>query len=87
MIKLWSWLYKLSRREIEKSHLNRNYCDVKCPNCKEWFSISGVLHQHEHVSCPEFGYHLRCGQCNHESYWNAVSAPILLLCDSEGHQI
>ena len=84
MIKLWKWLYTLSRKKVKQEHLNKYHCDIKCPNCNEWFSISGVNHKHEHISEPDFGFHVRCGQCGHDSYWNAVAAPVLLRCDERG---
>ena len=80
----WKWLYKLSKRKVKEAHLKTVGSDIKCPNCKQWFSVSGVEHKHSHMSEPEFGFHIKCGACGHESYWNAVAAPVLLRCDENG---
>lgn len=84
----FEWMYKklhqFSANKVKELHLKKYGADIKCPNCNQWFSISGIGNKHEHVSKPEFGYHVKCGACNHESYWNAVAAPVLLLCDEKG---
>ena len=81
---LWKWLYNLSSRKIQDNHLKKTGSDIKCPNCNDWFSVSGINHEHTHISKPEWGYHLKCGKCNHDSYWNADIAPMLLHCDCDG---
>lgn len=83
-MKFWIWLYKYSKKIVKEKSMNKYRSDIKCPNCKEWFSISGVEHEHKHISEPEFGFHVKCGKCGHESYWNAVAAPVLLRCDEKG---
>lgn len=84
MDKLWRWLFKYSRKRIKRSHIEKHHNDIKCPNCKEWFSISGIEYKHSTISQPDFGFHVKCGKCEHESYWNAVAAPVMLLCDKNG---
>jgi hypothetical protein len=82
--KLIHWLFKKSRRLVRDNQLERTRCDIKCPNCREWFSVSAVDYKHEHVSQPEWGFHVKCGQCSYESYWNSVAAPVLLRCNDKG---
>lgn len=84
---IYEKIFKWSRKKVREEKLNKYGTDIKCPNCKEWFSVSGVDHKHEHVSEPEFGFHVKCGQCEHESYWNAVAAPVLLNCDEKGNPL
>lgn len=83
-MKFWKWLHKISKQKVKEQHLNKYHNDIKCPNCKEWFSISGVENKHECLSKPDFGFHVKCGKCSHQSYWNAVAAPVLLRCDEKG---
>jgi len=83
--KLYTLLYRWSRQKVRTHSLKKHGCDIKCPNCNEWFSVSGIDWKHEHVSEPDWGFHVRCGKCGHESYWNAVAAPILMLCDESGN--
>lgn len=73
------------KKSIRNRHLNKGHVDIKCPNCNEWFSISGVEKNHIVVNMPEFGSHVKCGKCGEESFWNAVAAPIPLRCDSKGN--
>lgn len=83
-MKFWKWLYRLSRRKIMECHLEKHHNDIKCPNCRQWFSISGVDDKHEHVAEPEWGFSVKCGGCGHISHWNAVAAPVLLLSNEAG---
>lgn len=84
MIKLWKWLYKLSKRKVREGHLSKYHADIKCPNCKEWFSITGIDHEHK-VDLKEFGSACTCGNCGHLSYWNQVAFPFPALCDKDGN--
>lgn len=87
MIRLWKWLFELSRKKYKKAHLDKYHNDIKCPYCKEWFSISGIDHKHSTVSKPEWGFHVKCGKCEHESYWNAVAFPFLALANYRGDPV
>jgi hypothetical protein len=84
MIRVWKWLHQFSEKKYKEAHLNKYHSDIKCPNCEEWFSISGIKHNHEAVSKPDWGFHVKCGLCKHESYWNAVAAPVLLIAKPNG---
>jgi len=82
--KFYKWLFKWSRRKVRSSYLSKYGADIKCPNCNKWFSVSGLDYKHVHLSEPEWGFHVKCGKCGGESYWNAVAAPVLLACDEKG---
>lgn len=84
MIKLWKWLYKLSKRNVRNEHLDKYHVDIKCPNCKEWFSITGIDHEHK-ADLKEFGSAYTCGKCEHLSYWNQEVFPFPALCDKDGN--
>jgi hypothetical protein len=81
-------LYKWSRRKFRDAHLDRYKNDIKCPFCKEWFSISGIDYKHEYIKPePEWGTHVRCGQCGRDSYWNLVAFPFPVRAESNGDPI
>ena len=83
--KIWYWLYKICLQEIKKCHMKIWNTDIKCPNCNEWFSVSGVMHKHEHVRKPNSDLsEVVCGQCGHHSFWSAHLAPCLVLVDENG---
>lgn len=83
MSKFWQWALRLSKKKIMEQHLKEVGNDIKCPNCNEWFSVSGVDHKHTSHN-EEFGVSTECGKCNHWSYWNLDAAPVPLLCNSQG---
>lgn len=88
MYKFWKWLFKLSRDRFKEAHLDRHKNDIKCPNCNEWFSISGVDYKHEHLDpindeCST----VKCGKCKHISNWNLCVAPCPILADERGYPI
>lgn len=75
------WIYKKSKQAYQ----NTRNLDMRCPNCREWFSISGMEYQHEYITPePEFGSTVKCGKCKHVSHWNLVAAPVPLVCDENG---
>lgn len=75
------WIFKKSR----EAYKNTCKLDMRCPNCREWFSITGMDHAPEyHCPEPEFGSMVTCGKCTHTSYWNLAAAPVPLLCDENG---
>lgn len=80
---LWERVYKYSKDKVKEAHLIKNGCDIKCPNCNEWFSVSGIEYKHTQESVW-FGSSCICGQCNHKSYWNMIAAPVPLLCNESG---
>ena len=83
--KFYSKLYKWSKKKYREKHLDIHYNDIKCPNCKEWFSISGIENKHSYLHPqPDFGSHVKCGQCGHDSYWNLVAFPFPVSCDENG---
>ena len=77
--KLSRYIDKLYRKEHLKVHKN----DIKCTNCNEWYSISGINHKH-HIEDTEFGVKTSCGQCGNTSYWNLEIAPVAILCNDSG---
>lgn len=86
--RFWKYCYKLSKRKLKEAHTKQFLSDIKCPNCNRWFSESSFDgHKHEHVAEPSWGFHVRCGQCDHESFWNAEIAPILIRCDKTGNPL
>lgn len=87
MYDLWKWLFNFSRKKFKEEHLKTYHNDIRCPNCREWFSISGIDHKHEYVSEPEWGVEVMCGKCKHLSYWNLVAFPIPVLSNENGSPI
>ena len=86
--KLYKKLFLWSRKKFREIHMELYKNDIKCPFCNEWFSISGIEHKHEYADPqPEFGVHVRCGQCKRNSYWNLVIAPVALRCEPDGTPI
>ena len=83
-MEFWTWLFKLSRRKVREAHMKKHHNDIKCPNCNHWFSVSGVDANHAEIAKPKWGFSVMCGACKHVSHWNAVAAPVLLLCDESG---
>ena len=73
-------IYLWSQKKIKESHLNRAGNDIKCPNCNEWFSVSGVKYKHKYESDDGLGY-CTCGQCSHTSIWSYNLAPFAVLVD------
>ena len=81
-------LYKWTRGELKQAHLHVHYNDMMCPNCKEWFSLSGALHNHERIGvdlellndCEK----ITCGQCGNESYWVWGIIPAYMRVDERG---
>ncbi len=86
MNKFWIWLFKKARNEIKENHLKEKGADLKCPQCNEWLSVSGVDYKHQMFD-EEFGAMVICGKCNGQSYWNMVAAPVALHCNSQGTPI
>ena len=52
--------------------------DIKCPGCKEWFSVSGVNHKHEYLEDMRIGCTVQSDKCGTISNWNLVTAPVPL---------
>lgn len=86
-LKLWEWVFKKAREQYREAHMDKYKNDIKCPHCNEWFSVSGIDYKHEHVDEPDFGFHVKCGKCQGESYWNAVAFPFLALCNEKGNPL
>lgn len=84
MYDLWKWLFNFSRRKFKEEHLKVHKNDIKCPNCNEWYSISGIDHQHTYADAGDWGAATLCGKCGHLSYWNLVAFPFPVLCDENG---
>ena len=79
------WIYHKSQEMIKDIHITKHYNDIKCPNCKEWFSISGVDYDHKNDYDKEKEIYIcECGKCGNVSFWNPNIFPFLCLCDSEG---
>lgn len=86
MYKLWKWLFIKARSNFRSAHLNVYHNDIKCENCKNWFSISGIDHNHSYDN-KDFGYSVTCGQCGHMSHWNCVAFPFPARCNESGEPI
>ena len=84
--RLASWVLHKAKSIIKEEHLKVHRNDIRCPNCKEWFSISGEEHKH-YVETNGCLYLCTCGKCNHTSHWNPNIAPALILCDEKGMPI
>jgi C4-type Zn-finger protein len=83
-IKFWKWLYFLAKKKIKEAHLVKHHNDMKCPNCNEWHSISGLKYNHDFLERVDGIISTRCGQCQKVSYWNQEIAPVLVLCNRDG---
>lgn len=79
-------IYLWSKRKVKEDHLKKHKNDIKCTNCNEWYSVSGVEYKHE-IHPFDYGYLTVCGKCGEKSHWNTVAAPVALLCDSDGNPI
>ena len=77
--RMYLWIYN----KVRKAHLAKYKNDIKCTNCNEWYSISGLKYKHEYKSL-DFGYSATCGQCGKTTYWNTQIAPVPFLCDENG---
>ena len=86
--KFWKYIFLMSKRRFKRAHLNRVHNDIKCPTCKEWFSISGIEHNHKLEVEPDKGYDVcTCGQCEEKSYWSSDIAPFPVLVNKEGFPV
>lgn len=67
---------------------NTRTLDMRCPKCKDWYSVSGIEYEHEYVKPePYFGCATRCGKCGHLSFWNLLEPSEVTLCDVNGNPI
>ena len=76
MLKIYENFLKRVIKKLEthfrKIHLLRLNVDMQCPNCKEWFSVSGIKHKHSTERKPEQDFTVcACGQCGFKSNWSA----------------
>lgn len=84
----WRWVYRLAKLKFREAHLSRIHNDIKCPGCKEWFSITGMDNKHTHEREPNSGLSIcTCGQCGTKSYWSAHIAPFPVRVDESGMPI
>lgn len=67
-LKIYKYFYLLFEKLYKKEHLKINHSDIKCHNCKEWFSISGIKYNHVYKDNSETDL-CTCGQCEHTSEW------------------
>ena len=79
-------LFLFAKKSYKKEHLRKTGNDIKCPNCKEWFSISGIQYEHKYQG-REYGCSCTCGQCGYVSNWNLEAFPFPTLCDEKGNPI
>lgn len=84
--RLLNKVYLWVRKAIKDHHLSIHHNDIRCDNCKEWFSISGVRFNHNYKN-HDWGYEVKCGQCEHTSYWNCIYFPFPARCDETGKPI
>jgi len=71
--KLIHKIYLWAKSKLKEDYLRRMGNDIKCPNCKEWASITSLTgeNKRELVQLPLMtGVEKRtCGQCGEVSYW------------------
>jgi hypothetical protein len=82
--KLTKWLYLKLKKQVRENHLKRHHNDIKCPNCKQWFSVTGVEGKHEREDVGDWGVKCKCGGCGYISHWNIVAFPFPALSDDKG---
>lgn len=67
MLKFW----RAIRSFAEKQCQNHVRCDIKCPQCKLWYSaIGGAFHLETND-----GYFWECGHCHCVTEWKSAIAP------------
>jgi len=76
-------IYKWAKSKVKYYHSRVYRNDIKCSNCNEWFSVSGVEYKHK-LDYREELFVTTCGKCEHVSYWNTTIAPELIACDENG---
>lgn len=82
---LYRKLFLFAERQHKEQHMKQYGNDIKCDNCKGWFSTSSIKYKHEYVDPqPSFGCHVRCGKCGQDSYWNLEIAPVAIRCNARG---
>ena len=87
-LKFWGAVLEYATKHFKEAHLDEHHNDIKCPQCNEWFSVSGLKYKHEHREDLEFNrdlYVAECGQCGYISLWNMSIAPFPVLVDSNGN--
>lgn len=82
-IRILKKIIKFSIKKHQKLHLLKHKNDIRCTNCSEWYSTSGIFYKH-HIEDTDFGVKTKCGQCSYISYWNLEIAPAAIKCNSEG---
>ena len=83
----WEKLYLLSEKKYKEAHINKHHNDIKCPNCKMWFSVSGIKYNHKHLPENDLFIPVQCGQCGEISNWSPNIAPVLIRVDNSGNPI
>lgn len=72
MIKLWYWLFKLSKKKIKRNYMDAYRHDRECPNCKVWTSeVGGVISLNYQESTKQ--EIMECKQCGYKSVWNTYA--------------
>lgn len=86
--KILKFIFIRSRDKIMSRSLNKNHNDIKCPNCNEWFSVSGIEHNHHNKYDEDNDFfRCKCGKCDYTSNWSPSIAPVLVLVDSKGDPV
>ena len=83
----WRWVYLLAEKKSKQIHLKRHGNDIKCPRCKEWFSVSGLKYNHTFGQENDLFIVVRCGQCGCVSNWSPNIAPVLVRVDNDGNPV
>jgi len=84
--KLYTWLYKWSRKKYRETYLDIFKADSKCGNCDQWNSIISIDHDHFTLE-TSFGYMRRCGLCKRTTHWNTGLSMLPVICDPNGNPI
>lgn len=87
--RFWNYLRQKSISKIKDIH-SKKYADIKCPNCEEWFSISGI--DYKHISTKiKYNNNIilqcKCGKCQTTNYWNLSLCPAPIISNKFGTPI
>ena len=90
--KLLDKMYRYSRKKLREKVKKDIGVNLRCSNCNTW-EDENVLEGYNNAytsatyNGEEFGYRSVCGRCGQVTYWNAIIAPVVLLCDHTGMPI
>ena len=80
--KFWSWVYRESNKKVRSEFRS---ADVRCSNCRQWYSELVALNVESNIGHTYYGFAYKCGCCGMISYFNTDAAPVALRCDASGN--